>query len=200
MTTPTRMTLQIDPFHNCEGCIRKLKRALSELRGVLVVAIDPNKGEVTIITGHSLEVIKNALKRKFPKKNIFQLQEELQEELYEELHEELHEELQEAGQQDPSYALSNPHNLITNQNIVSLETPQYAFDLGIMARSLEIACDIEGLHNVEFVQTNTVRFNFTDCGNQPSSSTSASTRPQPSAYIEQSISHSRIIRIQELED
>ncbi|KAI3721166.1 hypothetical protein L2E82_32171 [Cichorium intybus] len=192
MTTPTRMTLQIDPFHNCEGCIRKLKRALSELRGVLVVAIDPNKGEVTIITGHSLEVIKKALKRKFPKKYIFQLQEES--------HEELHEELLEAGQQDPSYALSNPHNLITDQNVISLETPQHAFDLGIMARSLEIACDIEGLHNVEFVQTNIVRFNFTDCGNQPSSSTFSSTRSQPSAYIEQSISHSKIIRIQELDD
>ncbi|KAI3519936.1 hypothetical protein L1887_09156 [Cichorium endivia] len=125
MTIPTRMTLQIDPFHNCEGW------------------------EVTIITGHSLEVIEYALKHIFPKKDISQLQE--------------------AGHQDPP-------------------SPQCASDLGNMARSLAIASDIEGL-------------NFSDCENQPSSSTSASTRPQPStADIEQSNNYSKIIRIEELDD
>ncbi|KAI3721197.1 hypothetical protein L2E82_32203 [Cichorium intybus] len=80
-------------------------------------------------------------------------------------------------------------------------SPQCAFDLGTIARSLAIASDIEGLHDVESVQTNTVRLNFSDCGNQPSSSTSASTHPQPSAAnIEQSNSYSKIIRIEELDD
>ncbi|KAI3519935.1 hypothetical protein L1887_09155 [Cichorium endivia] len=149
MTTPTRMTLQMDPFHNCEGCIRKVKKTLFELGNVFIVAIYPNKGEVTIITGHSLEVIECALKHIFPKNDISQLQE--------------------AGHQDPP-------------------SPQCAFDLGNMARSLTIASDIEGL-------------NFSDCENQPSSSTSASTRPQPStADIEKSNNYSKIIRIEELDD
>ncbi|KAL4576249.1 hypothetical protein LXL04_012340 [Taraxacum kok-saghyz] len=88
MTTPVKYKFKIDPFHNCEGC-RTAKPHEGE-----------GDGEVTIITSYPFEVIKYALKRTFPKKQITLLQE--------------------SPHVQPPSTLANPHNLIADQNSVSL--------------------------------------------------------------------------------
>ncbi|KAL7614986.1 hypothetical protein Lser_V15G08844 [Lactuca serriola] len=120
MTTPIKYTFQIDSFHDCDRSVRKVKKTLFELDDVIVVAVNANNGEVTVIsTSQSPEAIKSALEGAFPTKQIFLLQETVH--------------------QDP------PSTLHTQQN-----PDQSSFDLASVARSLPIASDhVDGLQNVE---------------------------------------------------
>ncbi|CAI9288285.1 unnamed protein product [Lactuca saligna] len=76
MTTPVTLTFQIVPFHNCEKSIRKVRKTLFKVDDVTLVSLNPNNGEVTIrSTSQSVEEIKLALERAFPRKQVFILQE-----------------------------------------------------------------------------------------------------------------------------
>ncbi|CAI9273635.1 unnamed protein product [Lactuca saligna] len=120
MTFPVKYTFQIDSFNTCDRFVRKVKETLFELDDVLVVAVNANNGEVTVIsTSQSPEGIKSALEGAFPTKQIFLLQEIIH--------------------QDP------PSTLYTQQT-----PDQSSFDLSSVARSLPIASDhVDGLQNVE---------------------------------------------------
>lgn len=76
MTTPVTLTFQIVPFDNCEKSIRKVRKTLFKVADVSIVSLNPNNGEVTIrSTSQSVEAIRYALERAFPRKQVFILQE-----------------------------------------------------------------------------------------------------------------------------
>ncbi|KAD7480092.1 hypothetical protein E3N88_03228 [Mikania micrantha] len=67
---PMKITLEIDPFCNCEGCIEKVKSALCKLDDVNFLAMNPDIEKFTILTTEHPDVIKHALNDTFPKKKI----------------------------------------------------------------------------------------------------------------------------------
>ncbi|KAI3799829.1 hypothetical protein L1987_35133 [Smallanthus sonchifolius] len=120
MTAPMRITLQIDPFCNCKGCIRKVKKALSKLGDVKLLAMGLDIETFTILTTNHPEEIKYALKHVFPKKNIILSQET-----------------------DHPYPLHVPH-------------------VNDIATALVTMSQVKGLESMEFTQSNTFKFNFTN--------------------------------------
>ncbi|KAD5962018.1 hypothetical protein E3N88_13491 [Mikania micrantha] len=60
------ITLQIIGFHNCEGCSRKVEKALRRI-GVQLVEFDRETGTVTITTVEPPEVIRRDLERQLKK-------------------------------------------------------------------------------------------------------------------------------------
>ncbi|KAC9644526.1 hypothetical protein E3N88_45471 [Mikania micrantha] len=72
---PMKITLEIDPFCNCEGCIEKVKSALGKL-DVKFSAMNPDIGKFTILTTEHPDVIKYALNDTFPKKKEITLSQE----------------------------------------------------------------------------------------------------------------------------
>ncbi|KAL8210691.1 hypothetical protein R6Q57_005128 [Mikania cordata] len=69
------ITLQIIGFHNCDGCSRKVERALRRI-GVQLVEFDRETGTVTITTVEPSEVIRRDLERQL-KKSVVVLSQDL---------------------------------------------------------------------------------------------------------------------------
>ncbi|CAH1438639.1 unnamed protein product [Lactuca virosa] len=61
--TSTEMTIVINGFCNCDGCIQKVKKTLGELGDVKLLAMNPEIGKFTILTAKHPEVIKFSLER-----------------------------------------------------------------------------------------------------------------------------------------
>ncbi|CAI9273636.1 unnamed protein product [Lactuca saligna] len=73
MATSVTSDVQVIPFHNCKGCIDKMKKAFRKLNGVELIGMDPEIGIFTISTLENLEGIRAALQKKFRKKSIILL-------------------------------------------------------------------------------------------------------------------------------
>lgn len=110
MANPTTIVIQIDKFCNCEGCIKKVKKALRKLDDVTLLTMDPDIGKFTIKTTKHPQVIEHALKQPFPKRNI---------------------------------TMSHPH--VDN-----------------IATTLVIMPQGQGLESMEYTQSSTFKFNFTN--------------------------------------
>ncbi|KAI3519901.1 hypothetical protein L1887_09121 [Cichorium endivia] len=72
-TSATTCDLQVIPFHNCKGCIDKVKTAVGKLIGVKLTEVDPEIGKFTISTLVNPELIRAALQKRFRKKTIILL-------------------------------------------------------------------------------------------------------------------------------
>ncbi|KAL7614987.1 heavy metal-associated isoprenylated plant protein 1 [Lactuca sativa] len=72
-TSATTSDVQVIPFHNCKGCIDKMKKAFRKLNGVELIEMDPEIGIFTISTLENLEGIRAALQKKFRKKSFIVL-------------------------------------------------------------------------------------------------------------------------------
>lgn len=72
-TSATTCDLQVIPFHNCKGCIDKVKSALRKINDVELTEMDPEIGTFTISTLVNPEVIRAALQKSFRKKTIILL-------------------------------------------------------------------------------------------------------------------------------
>ncbi|KAC9644522.1 hypothetical protein R6Q59_008913 [Mikania micrantha] len=75
MKTPMTITVQIDQFCNCEGCIKKVKKAVGKPNDVKFLAMDPDMGKFRILTTVDPNTIKRNLNNMFSKKNIIVSQE-----------------------------------------------------------------------------------------------------------------------------
>ncbi|KAI3793344.1 hypothetical protein L1987_35961 [Smallanthus sonchifolius] len=124
MTTPMTITLQIDQFCNCKGCIRKVKKTLSKLGDVKLLAMGVDIGTFTILTTNHPKEIKYTLKHVFPKKNI----------------------------------------------ILSPETdhpfPQHLPRVNDIATALATMSQVKGLESMEFTQSTSFKFKFSNRHNR----------------------------------
>ncbi|KAJ9540065.1 hypothetical protein OSB04_026571 [Centaurea solstitialis] len=131
-TNTTRMTifLQIIGFHNCQGCMRKVRIALRKIGGVELVELDPETGNVTVTTTTKHpEEIRYALERKMKKKVVIMSREIV-----------------------PTN--QNPNQILTADRIPTLPTFDFQ-DLGkVMLRLSQV------LESVEVVHSNSIRVNF----------------------------------------
>ncbi|KAI3799827.1 hypothetical protein L1987_35131 [Smallanthus sonchifolius] len=69
-TAPMTIALQIDRFCNCDGCIRKVKKALGKFDDAKLLEMDPEMGLFMILATTHPDAIKCAIKRPFPNKEI----------------------------------------------------------------------------------------------------------------------------------
>ncbi|KAI3793347.1 hypothetical protein L1987_35964 [Smallanthus sonchifolius] len=68
-STATLMTiaLQIDPFCNCKGCMKKVKKAVGDVK---LLEMDPEMGKLIFLTTSHPDAIKDAFKSQFSKRKI----------------------------------------------------------------------------------------------------------------------------------
>ncbi|KAI3748733.1 hypothetical protein L6452_12018 [Arctium lappa] len=147
MSTSTTIILHINRFHNCERCIRKVKSTLRKL-GVNLLGMDPERGNIKILTAKQPEAIRAILEQKFMKQVVIMSQD--------------------INQPNPLSFFNDLRSLNIHQNpnlVASLHGVINSHEVG---EALLRMFEADRLDNVEFTQLNTFRFNFTDYDNHSS--------------------------------
>lgn len=151
MTSERTLVLQISSFDNCDGCKRRVNKAL---RGhVKSLSMDQITGDLTVLTNKDTEVIIDALKCEFQYRDIIMLCES-------------------RTIPNPPHTLSYPriHQVIPRINFQDMaQTSQILFrDKGV--ESVDFTQRTTISRNDEITQTNSFMVNFNNSENQQTTS------------------------------